>query len=246
MADFYPVLARAVSCLPQNDAQARREVYARARKIVAEQLRGRSRQGVAIEAVREQAALENAIRKVESESQPIRAPMNGKPAVPRPPANGTAIGDAPGPSKTAAQSLAKILQAVQSDENHDNAPNLPGRKTTNGTKAPVASAPRPIAVIDNRNTIRSEELDSVPHLLGTMLFGITYIIAAVAFGGVTYIRCIVWVAQGVIGYPTLLVVMAITLALFIVPPLVIFRKASATPSFGNLLRFIYSASRRVF
>jgi len=86
----------------------------------------------------------------------------------------------------------------------------------------------------------------VPNSIGAKLLGLAYIMVAVAFTGVTYIRCIVWVAQGVIGYPTLLVVTALTLGLFIVPPVMLFRRTSAMPSFSFLLRFLYSASRRVF
>jgi len=89
------------------------------------------------------------------------------------------------------------------------------------------------------------ELGGALGSLGTMLFAIAYIVAALAFTGVTYIRCIVWLYQGVIGYPILLAVMAVTLGLFIVPPVMIFGKRSTLPGPGFLLRFIYSASRRV-
>ena len=57
-----------------------------------------------------------------------------------------------------------------------------------------------------------------------MLFATAYIVAALAFTGVTYIRCIVWLYQGVIGYPILLGVMAVTLGLFIVPPRDVFQE----------------------
>jgi hypothetical protein len=78
-----------------------------------------------------------------------------------------------------------------------------------------------------------------------MLFGIAYIMTGVAFAGVTYIRCLAWVAQGVIGYPTLFIVMAIALGLFIAP-FAILRRTSAAPSSSSWLRFLYSSSRRVF
>jgi hypothetical protein len=62
MVDYYPTLARAVASLPQNTAQARQDLYVRARTIVADQLRGRGLRRGASEAVSENAALETAIR----------------------------------------------------------------------------------------------------------------------------------------------------------------------------------------
>jgi hypothetical protein len=249
MADFYPVLARAVSCLPPNDVQARRELYARARTIVIEHLRGHGLQGVAIEAIREQAALEIAILRIEEESRALRTGMSRKAEVPRPGASRAAVATPAERPKSAAKSLAKILQAVQSDAQYDG-------KTTNRSKALVAvEAAKPIdtgvigpasAASVNRIVQTTEQLARAPNSLGTMFFAIAYAMAAIAFAGVTYIRCMVWIAEGVIGYPMLLIVMAITFAMFIVPPMMIFRRASSLPSFGFLLRFIYSASRRVF
>jgi hypothetical protein len=250
MADFYPVLARAVSCLPTNDAQARRELYARARTMVAEQLRGRGLQCGAIDAVREQAALETAISCVEEESRGIRTGVESKVRVPRPTVNGAAVDAAPGRSGTTAESLTKILQAVQSDDQHDGAGGPPASRqnAVNRTKALVATeASKPIGTAVNRTVEAAIDRSvAAPSSLATMLFAIAYTTAALAFTGVTYIRCMVWIAQDIIGYPTLLIVMAITTALFIAPPVIFFRKASSLPSFGFLLRFLYSASRRLF
>ena len=78
-----------------------------------------------------------------------------------------------------------------------------------------------------------------------MLFATAYIVAALAFAGVTYIRCMVWLYQGVIGYPILLAVMAVTLGLFIAPPLMFFKKTSTLPTVDALMRYIHTASRRV-
>ena len=235
MADYYPVLVRAVSCLPSNDVQARRELYARARTIVTEQLRGRGLQRGG-DAVREQAALETAISRVEEESRGFRTGMKSKADVPRPPATRAAVNDSPGRSQTTAKSLANILQAVQSDTQR------------NGTKAVVAiEASKPVDAGVNRAVVAAIDRSvGAPNSLVTMLFAIAYTTAALAFTGVTYIRCMVWIAQKIIGYPTLLLVMATTMVLFIAPPVMFFRKASSLPNFGFLLRFLYSASRWVF
>ena len=56
MADYYPVLARAVSRLSENNAGTRHELYERARGIVLEELRKRDPEKLAPE----QAALEAA------------------------------------------------------------------------------------------------------------------------------------------------------------------------------------------
>jgi hypothetical protein len=250
MADFYPVLARAVSCLPANDAQARGELYARARTMVAEQLRGRGLQRGAIDAVREQAALETAISRVEEESRGVRTRATSKAGAPRPRTNGDAVNDAPGRSKTTAESLAKILRAVQSDAQHDGTGRVPvsRQNAVNRTKALMTTeASKPLATAVNRTVeVAIDRSVAAPNSLAAMLFAIAYTTAALAFSGVTYIRCMVWIAQGIIGYPTLVIVMTITVALFIAPPVIFLRKASTLPSFGFLLRFLYSASRRVF
>lgn len=66
-ADYYPILAGAVSRLPTNSAQARQELYERARTILLAQL---GRQEISeLGAVGERVVLETAILKVEAEAQ---------------------------------------------------------------------------------------------------------------------------------------------------------------------------------
>lgn len=62
MADFYPVLARAVSRLPHSNAEGRQELYARARAFVAAQSDGPTAQT-------QQIALDVAIARVEAEAR---------------------------------------------------------------------------------------------------------------------------------------------------------------------------------
>jgi hypothetical protein len=219
MADYYPVLARAVAKLPSEDARARRELYAHARAVVGKQLRGGP--DSAVEILREQAALEAAIGRIEAETR-AHPRINGKAAVPGA-SRRSAIVAAEPRAETTARSLSKILQAVQSDE------------------ASVGDELSPRRALNN--PIRSSAFGQAPNSVATMLFGLSYVVAALAFAGVTYIRCAVWVYQGVIGYPVLLGVMALTLGLFIVPPLAIFRKASSLPTIDSVWRFIYGRSR---
>lgn len=217
MADFYPVLARAVSGLPKNDAQARRDLYARARAIVGEQLR-RGGRDPAVDLLREQAALEAAIERIEAETRSGQAPMNGKAALAHASGRRT-IAPPERRAANTARSLSKILQAVQSHE------------------------AEPGAIAHRHDRTPPSALGQAPNSVGSMLFALTYVVAALAFAGVTYIRCTVWLYQGVIGYPILLGVMAVTLGLFIVPPVAIFRKTSSLPTMDAVWRFIYARSR---
>ena len=228
MADFYPVLARAVSGLSAHDSQGRRDLYARARAILGEQLR-QSGRGGAVDVLREQAALEAAIGRIEAETRAPRRAANGKPVAPA--GKETAIAIPERRADSTARSLSKILQAVQSDDADDRpaaikSPGVTPADAWNATKAPSS-------------------LGRAPSSLGTMLFDLTYVVAALAFTAVTYIRCIVWVYQGIIGYPALLGVMAFTLALFIAPPVIIFRRTSRLPSIDSVWRLIHATSRRV-
>lgn len=241
MADYYPILTRAVAALPHNDARARQDLYSRARSIVAEQLRGRGPRGGASEA--EYAALETAIRKIEAESLPTQPRTKSEL---RQPARRVAATTSQERADNTARSLSKILQAVQPDETNETELPAARRKRTNKAEALApAVEPKASGTSEAKTFNAFVELGGAPSSLVTMLFATAYIVAALAFIGVTYIHGIVWLYQGVIGYPVLLAIMAVTLALFIIPPVMIFRKASALPTIDVLFRYIHSASRRV-
>jgi len=70
MADYYSVLARAVVNLETEDAAAREELYERARSIIVAELRKQNPRISALTVTREQAALEAAIRRLETELRP--------------------------------------------------------------------------------------------------------------------------------------------------------------------------------
>src|SRR5262249_26703914 len=69
MTDFYPLLVRAVSKLNTDRPQARQELYDHARKVLIAHLSGKESRASAPEVMREQIALEAAIRRVEAQSQ---------------------------------------------------------------------------------------------------------------------------------------------------------------------------------
>jgi hypothetical protein len=68
MADYYPLIARAVAGLDKNTGDARRALYERARTALVAQLRGVTPALSESDITRERLALEEAIRKVEAES----------------------------------------------------------------------------------------------------------------------------------------------------------------------------------
>src|SRR5262249_49601494 len=68
MADYYPLIARAVNGLDKNTGENRRALYDRARTALVSQLRGIEPPLDETDITRERLALEEAIRKVEAES----------------------------------------------------------------------------------------------------------------------------------------------------------------------------------
>jgi hypothetical protein len=98
MADYYPLISRAVAGLEKNNGENRRALYERARAALLAQLRGVTPALNESDITRERLALEESIRKVEAESarqfveQPRQAPAprirptEARPAEPRQPA----------------------------------------------------------------------------------------------------------------------------------------------------------------
>src|SRR5262247_3580673 len=91
MADYYPLISRAVAGLEKNSGEARRALYERARAALLAQLRGVSPALNESDITRERLALEESIRKVEAEAarqfvEPTRQPPapKGRPSESRP------------------------------------------------------------------------------------------------------------------------------------------------------------------
>src|SRR6478672_10943466 len=87
MADYYPLVAKAVAGLEKNTGEGRRLLYERARSALVAQLRGMNDPPLTeAEITRERLALEEAIRKVEAEAarRGRDAPRPQPPAAPKP------------------------------------------------------------------------------------------------------------------------------------------------------------------
>ncbi len=221
MVDYYPVLARAVARLSINNAQARRDIYERAQTIVIAELRRQDPQKSAPEIMRELAALETAIRRVESLSAQTQAPDVPTPALPT------------------------INRAAIADDSNDIRAR---RERSTGNEEKARAAPAPLKDIDtgqNHVDDATHDMGKMPELLGAMLVRTAFIVATLVFIAFIYIRGLVLVSEHVIGYPNLIIVITIMLCVFIVLPLAVFRKARIVPAIGFLLRCTHLLSRRL-
>jgi len=238
MADYYPVLARAVSRLSENNARTRHELYERARGIVLEELRKRDPEKLAPE----QAALEAAVLRLEAEASAQQAPVRAAAA---PPAARTAPAPQPPPSrppvnraepaKTAPRYLFGIFRTRR-----------PSKPREKAVEKPAPARPAQRAGRDKRTPDTGEVLGRALNSLSVMLYGTAFLVAVMAVTGVVYVRGLIWVAEGVVTYPVLLVVTGIVFGLLIILSRAMFHSASTWTTFNFLSRLLYSASRRVF
>jgi hypothetical protein len=82
MADYYPVLTRAISGLEPNTAEARRAVYERARQAIVKQLRSYDPPLTESEITKERLGLEEAVRRIESETRAAASAVRPPPEAP--------------------------------------------------------------------------------------------------------------------------------------------------------------------
>src|SRR5947209_9518825 len=100
MADYYPLVAKAVAGLDKNTGEGRRMLYERARTALVAQLRGMNDPPLTeAEITRERLALEEAIRKVEAEA--ARRGREPRAEAPAPKSEPTAEAPQPAPAKPA-------------------------------------------------------------------------------------------------------------------------------------------------
>lgn len=157
--DYYPILARAVSRLAINDAQRRREVYERAQTIVIGELRRQDPRKSAPEIMRELAALETAIRRVEAESLSNQTQAPEGPTAPHLTATSAAIADDGNDIGVRRERLAGNEAKVR----------------------PAPAQPKEIDTSKNRAEDATNDMGRMPELLGAMLVRTTFIVGMPAF-----------------------------------------------------------------
>jgi len=165
MADYYPLVARAVAGLDKNTGEARRALYERARTALVAQLRGTDPPLDEAEITRERLALEEAIRKVETEAarrarqESTGTPPSAPAAAQRPHQNvPEPRAAAPRPDPAHAPSALKPSSSPQPPEPGQPSPRKPlqppaprtsltdeAMKGYRGTAGTAAAAPRPAA-----------------------------------------------------------------------------------------------------
>src|SRR5947209_14896181 len=110
MADYYPLINKAVAGLEKSTGEARRALYNRARTALVTQLRGVQPALSESDITRERLALEEAIRKVEAEAA-RKSRFDAPPERKR-----TDRGDIPDPFKAAAPKREPEPDAPEDDE----------------------------------------------------------------------------------------------------------------------------------
>ena len=148
MADYYPLIARAISGLdPSAPAESRRALYERARTALISQLRGVQPALSEAEITRERLALEDAVRRVEADAVRRAAALaSERPATaPPPPASSSAPPSAqprvPAPGRRDGPRPGDALRESARSARTGNVPppapgRAPARPETNGTPEP--------------------------------------------------------------------------------------------------------------
>jgi len=162
MADYYPLISRAVAGLEKNTGEARRALYERARTALVAQLRGVTPALGESDITRERLALEEAIRKVEAEA--ARRARTAPPSPPSRPEPGAA--PEPPPVRPGAEPPREVVldkepPAIFSPRRPAAAPaGAPQVETTPrfDTAPPASGHPAPAAVESPRVSARSRLL----------------------------------------------------------------------------------------
>src|SRR5271155_6093269 len=216
MADYYPVIARAVSVLPNNDAQARRRVYERAQTVLIGALRKQNPRISAMELMGEHAALETAIQRVEAELRSDSIPTSKHPPPRTLPATRPAVAD---------DGLDVRLRLQPSTQNQLIARADPARpqRTSKRSQQPTKPASNRDSSID--------DLGGMLHSLGAICIGVALIATMLAFLGYVYFYGLILASEYGISYLVPLVAASITLCLFVLLGKAMFRRVGFAVGF---------------
>jgi len=243
MADFYPVLARAVSRLADGGYQARQELYDHARGVLVAQLRERDPGISAPQIMREQAALETAIREIEDASNAGQIETAADWRSHRPMANG---------SSAVNWSAQQPPFSVASEASFENA--LPAR---DALLTSAVAWERPSDIIARRNSrtskkaktrplsVQAKEFDpsDEPALRRIMPLTIVLLvivpIAAIFFPIILMNNPrVIWLSEHLIDNPQMLAVIAITPSLLLLLFLPILGRRRKRSAIGFLRRLL--------
>ena len=161
MADYYPLIARAVAGLEKNTGDARRALYERARTALVAQLRSVKPPLSENDVTRERLALEEAIRKVEAEAarkgwvDPASRRRADARARARIPALGSAA--APAPRMTTIRSRADARAAARRTDGVNGRQRSAARalRSSNASPPPPPPPPQPNGMLGERALRRS-------------------------------------------------------------------------------------------
>lgn len=227
MADYYSVIARAVSLLPNNDAQSRQRAYERAETALVAAMRAQN--ASAPDLMRGQAALEAAIQRVEAELRidPIHISKLASPA-PRPATRSGVAQDS--------HDIRDRRQLPKENKPIAQATSLPSERSSERSDQPTKPPIDPGGSTD--------DLGGMLQSLGVMYIGVALTAAVLALLGTVYFYSLILAYAHNVSYLIPFVGMSAALCLFAFLASAIFHKMHFAIDF--LLARAHLASRRRF
>jgi hypothetical protein len=171
MADFYPVLSRAISGLADNTPEARRAVYDRATTVLVAQLRGMNPPVSEADIARQRLALQEAITRIERE-QVLPDTVDG-----------AASDDAFQQEATPTEALANVEPVREESQNRGDGARPNGRREQQDPTddADVALSPAPAPGRPRLDVARERPRRALPWRAAVVVGGVGLVVGAIAF-----------------------------------------------------------------